>query len=61
MADRDSTIHFQSPIEGEDPVFTGHSDGVITINLAEAEDIARTQAKVALQERYRFLLSHFRH
>lgn len=61
MADRDSAGHFQSPIEGEDPVFTGHSDGVITINLAEADEIARTQAKVAMQERYRTLLGHFRH
>lgn len=61
MADKASAGHFQSPIEGEEPVFTGHSDGVITINLAEADEIARTQAKVAMQERYRTLLGHFRH
>jgi hypothetical protein len=50
MSDKDAASHFQQPIEGEAPVLTGHVDGVITINLAEADDIARTQARVSYQE-----------
>ena len=61
LSDKDVHSHFQRPLEGEEPVFTGHADGVITINLAEADDIARTQTRIAMQERYRTLLGHFRH
>jgi hypothetical protein len=61
MSDGQASNNFQQATEGEEPVFTGHADGVITINLAEADDIARTQARVAMQERYRTLLGHFRH
>lgn len=61
MSDKDAASHFQRPIPGEEPVLTGHADGIITINLAEADDTARTQTRVAMQERYRTLLGHFRH
>jgi len=43
------------------PVTTGHLDGLVTINLAEADAIARTRMQLAMQERYRTLLGHFRH
>jgi hypothetical protein len=42
-------------------VTTGHSDGLITLNLAEADAVAREQTRVSLNERYRTLLGHFRH
>lgn len=42
-------------------VFTGHADGLITINIAEADDVERERARVSLGERYRTLLGHFRH
>ncbi len=42
-------------------VTTGHARGVITINLAEADDIERAQAQERLGEAYRTLLGHFRH
>lgn len=61
MSDKQTNSNSLQPVEDEEPVFTGHADGVITINLAEADDIARTQARVAMQERYRTLLGHFRH
>ena len=48
-------------IEGSGRVATGHLDGLITINLAEADAIARTRMQLAMQERYRTLLGHFRH
>lgn len=45
----------------EQHVLTGHASGVITINAAEADDDAREQARVSLNESYRTLLGHFRH
>ena len=43
------------------PVLTGHAHGVITINLAEADDPERERRRVALREPYRTVLGHFRH
>jgi hypothetical protein len=42
-------------------VFTGHSDGVITINVAEADTPFRERRREQLGETYRTLLGHFRH
>lgn len=43
------------------PVLTGHSNGVITINIAEADDAERERRRLALGEPYRTLLGHMRH
>ncbi|KJD35014.1 hypothetical protein PW52_13030 [Tamlana sedimentorum] len=40
---------------------TGHSNGVVTILLTEADAVAREQNRVEMNERYRTLLGHFRH
>ena len=42
-------------------VLTGHAGGVITINLAEADDAERERARNQMGEPYRTLLGHFRH
>ncbi len=42
-------------------VLTGHDDGVITLNLAEADDAQREKMRVAMGEPYRTLVGHFRH
>jgi len=42
-------------------VFTGHDEGLITINLAEADDPFREKMRVYLGETYRTVLGHFRH
>lgn len=42
-------------------VLTGHSDGLITLNVAEADAAEREKMRVAMKERYRTLLGHFRH
>lgn len=47
--------------EADAPVMTGHAEGVITLNLAEADPVTREQTRTALNERYRTLLGHFRH
>ena len=43
------------------PVLTGHAGGVITINVAEADDAERERRRHALHEPYRTLLGHVRH
>jgi hypothetical protein len=42
-------------------VTTGHHNGVITLDLAEGDDVHREQLRVAMDEPYRTLLGHFRH
>ncbi len=42
-------------------VSTGHKNGVITINVVEADDVQRVRARELMGERYRTLLGHFRH
>ncbi len=42
-------------------VFTGHEDGVITLDLAEGDDVHREQLRISMDEPYRTLLGHFRH
>ncbi|MCH9826554.1 MAG: putative zinc-binding peptidase [Gammaproteobacteria bacterium] len=51
------------PPQAEDsaPVMTGHAGGVITINIAEADDAERERRRLQLHEPYRTLLGHFRH
>ena len=44
-----------------DMVYTGHANGVITINAAEADDSYRSAAQQKMKEAYRTLLGHFRH
>jgi hypothetical protein len=43
------------------PVLTGHDDGIITINIAEADDAERERRRTSMKEPYRTLLGHFRH
>jgi hypothetical protein len=46
---------------GGGPVMTGHDNGLITINLAEADDSQRERQRHQMGEPYRTLLGHFRH
>jgi hypothetical protein len=42
-------------------ITTGHARGLITINIAEADDTERERARRDMAEPYRTLLGHFRH
>jgi hypothetical protein len=42
-------------------VLTGHDEGIITLNIAEADDAEREKRRVSMKEPYRTLLGHFRH
>jgi hypothetical protein len=43
------------------PVLTGHDNGLITLNIAEADDVERERRRSMFGEHYRTLLGHFRH
>ncbi len=51
---------FLQPLPGQ-PVLTGHADGLITLNIEEADDARREALRSALHEPYRTLLGHLRH
>jgi hypothetical protein len=42
-------------------VLTGHANGLITLNVEEADDAQREKIRQELHEPYRTLLGHFRH
>jgi hypothetical protein len=42
-------------------VLTGHDNGLITLNIAEADDVHREKERTLQKEPYRTLLGHFRH
>jgi hypothetical protein len=42
-------------------VMTGHANGLITLNVAEADDDYREKNREGLEEPYRTLIGHFRH
>jgi hypothetical protein len=46
---------------GAPPVLTGHANGVITLNIAEADDAERERRRLQMHEPYRTVLGHFRH
>jgi hypothetical protein len=43
------------------PILTGHASGLITLNVAEADDPERERQRKSMSEPYRTLLGHFRH
>ncbi|AZE10273.1 hypothetical protein C4K10_1983 [Pseudomonas chlororaphis subsp. aureofaciens] len=46
--------------QGKAPM-TGHANGLITLDIKEADDAYREQVRVQMREPYRTLLGHFRH
>ena len=50
----------RSPPNGP-AVMTGHANGLVTMNVEEADDVKREKIKHELLEPYRTLLGHFRH
>lgn len=50
-----------NPSVSVEHVLSGHAQGVITINVAEADASYREATKEAMNEPYRTLLGHFRH
>jgi hypothetical protein len=68
VGDKASTLRFDfledqrtHPNALETFVTTGHHEGVVTINLLEADEVQRVWQRETSSERYRTLLGHFRH
>jgi hypothetical protein len=59
--DPDFGLAFDLLSSADEKVFTGHANGVITLDLAEGDDVHREQLRIAMDEPYRTLLGHFRH
>ncbi|MEB0229760.1 putative zinc-binding peptidase [Undibacterium sp. 10I3] len=54
-------FQFLEDESGSEKVLTGHDDGLITLNIAEADPAKREGTREQMHERYRTLLGHFRH
>jgi hypothetical protein len=52
---------FLRSVSGRPRVMTGHGNGIITIDLEEADDPVRERMRQEMGESYRTLLGHFRH
>jgi hypothetical protein len=61
LADPGPGGEFTDPMGRTRTVLTGHQKGLITINLAEADDPERERMRERMNELYRTLLGHFRH
>jgi len=59
--DAENGLCFDLLSSTQEHVITGHDRGVITLDLAESDDVHREQLRVSMQEPYRTLLGHFRH
>ena len=59
--DPDYGLAFRLLASGHEQVVTGHENGIITLDLAEGDDVHREQLRVEMDEPYRTLLGHFRH
>ena len=61
--ERGLAFNFKSDSDMSDGqrVMTGHSNGLITMNTAEADDVEREMARNNMDEVYRTVLGHFRH
>jgi hypothetical protein len=53
-------FEFLAELPGQ-PVMTGHAQGVITLNVSEADDAERVRRREEMHEPYRTLLGHLRH
>jgi hypothetical protein len=61
-ADPDRGLAFEFKADTFDaPVLTGHATGLITVNIAEADDAERERRRTSLHEPFRTLAGHMRH
>ncbi|MEO8968074.1 MAG: putative zinc-binding metallopeptidase [Solirubrobacteraceae bacterium] len=56
-----ASLRFDLLSSAQQPVATGHADGLITIDLAESDDARREARRLELGEPYRTMLGHLRH
>ncbi|CAN5356256.1 putative zinc-binding metallopeptidase [soil metagenome] len=56
-----SGVVFDLKSSSHEPVITGHANGVVTIDVNEADDLVRARMRERMGEAYRTMLGHFRH
>ena len=61
VADPENGLCFDLLSSERTNVITGHANGVITLDLAEGDDLHREQLRISMDEPYRTLVGHFRH
>lgn len=61
LAEQPGGAGFNNNLSSTHNVLTGHRNGLITINIAEADPSARESMRELMSEQYRTLLGHFRH
>ncbi len=61
IEDPDRGLAFDLLSSRDQPVRTGHEDGVITLDLSESDDSHRERVRQELGEPYRTVLGHLRH
>lgn len=54
-------FRFLGDAVGHPRVMTGHKDGIITVNITEADDDERERRRLQMHEPYRTLVGHLRH
>ena len=59
--DRGLAFDFLADDNSEEKVMTGHDQGLITINVDEADPVSREATRIQMHEKYRTLIGHFRH
>ncbi|CAN5236647.1 putative zinc-binding metallopeptidase [soil metagenome] len=60
-ADPETGLAFDLLSSSAGKVVTGHHNGVITLDLAESNDVHRERLRINMDEPYRTMLGHFRH
>ncbi len=60
LEDRTDDAEFSDSEEGK-KILTGHANGLITINIAEADTVKREEMRQLMNEQQRTLLGHLRH
>jgi hypothetical protein len=61
VVDSERGLAFDLLSSEREKVITGHDAGVITLDLAESDDVHREQLRAEMDEPYRTLVGHFRH
>ncbi|MFT4204125.1 MAG: putative zinc-binding peptidase [Chitinophagaceae bacterium] len=61
VSDEQNGLAFDFKSDDGQRVLTGHANGLITMNIEEADDVEREMAKNNMDEVYRTVLGHFRH
>jgi hypothetical protein len=61
LDDDPAGVAFELLSSRDEPVITGHADGVVTIDLAEGNDAKLEAMRLQMGEAYRTMLGHLRH